>query len=131
MTEESSQSRKVLLQTTWAELFLMLFVDARIYQATERILSHCRNNAEIYSGKGKWNQINWSFCDKIWDFFSIYQIDKAKKSCCRPHELSPSHVICWCQHWSRNWTYLSHCRKDPVIYWGNCQVETNQLINSW
>ena len=23
---------------------------------------------------------------------------------------------------------LSHCRKDPVIYSGNCQVEPNQMI---
>ena len=26
---------------------------------------------------------------------------------------------------------LSPCRKDPIIYSGNCQVEPNQLINLW
>ena len=30
-----------------SSVLLMLFVDARIYQATEHILSHCRKNAEI------------------------------------------------------------------------------------
>ena len=67
----------------------ILFVDATINQGTQCILSHCRKNAVMYGGNGKWNQINWFFCDDIRDFFSIFQIDKAEKSCCRPHELSP------------------------------------------
>ena len=72
MTEESSQSREVFLLTKWAESFLMLFVDNRINKWTESILSRSRNDAEICWGNGKWNQMNWSICDEIKDFFSIY-----------------------------------------------------------
>ena len=74
MTTLTSRSAN---QMSW--VFLMLFVDARIDQRTERILCRSRNNAVIYWGNGKWNQINWSFCDKIRDFFSIFRIDKVDK----------------------------------------------------
>ena len=117
-------------QMSW--VLLMLFVDARIYQATEHILSHCRNNAEIYWGNGKWNQINWSFCDNISDIFSIYQIDKADNSCCWPHKLSTFLMLFLDASIDQgSERILSDCRKDPVIYWGNCQAETNQLIHLW
>ena len=85
------------------------------WSRNERILSPCRNNADIYWGNAKWKPMNCFFCDDIWDFFYIFQIDKAEKWCCRVIELSPSHVICWRQHWSRNWMYFVYSRKDPLI----------------
>ena len=113
-------------------VLLMLFVDNRINKWTEIILSRSRKNAEIYWGNWKWNQMKWSFCDNIRDFFSIYQIDKADKSCCR-RTWADSFVMLFVDASIDGGTerILSLCRKDPVIYWGNCQVETNQLINLW
>ena len=51
------------------------------------------------------------------DFFSIYQIDKAEKCCCRSHE-AESFVMLFLDASIYQGTecILSHCRKDPVIY---------------
>ena len=48
MTKQRSQSRDVFLLTASPDSFLMLFVDARIYQGNERILCPCRKDAIIY-----------------------------------------------------------------------------------
>ena len=114
-----------------SSVLLMLFVDARIDQRTECILCRSRNNAVIYWGNGKWNQIKWSFCDKIGDFFSIFQIDKAEKCCCRSHELSPLSCYLLTPALMKEQCILPHCRKDRVIHRTNHPVEPNQPIHSW
>ena len=116
MTEQRSHSREVLLQTKWAESFLMLFVDAIIDERTQRILCHSRNNAAIYWGNGKYNQIKWFLCDEIPDFFYIFKIDKAEKSCCRPNELSP--FSC----------YLLMPEFIKVMYFGSSQKQSINLL---
>ena len=63
------------MQTTWPESFLILFIETRINQGTERILSHCRKDPEIYWGNRPVEPIDWLICDKIPDLLSIDQVE--------------------------------------------------------
>ena len=67
----------------------MLFVDMRINEGNERILSHCRKYRVIYWGNCQVEPKQLIiFCDEIRDFLCIFQIDKAEKYCCRVLEIS-------------------------------------------
>ena len=109
MTEQAWQSWEVLLLTASAESFLMLFVDASIDERTQHILCHSRNNAEIYWGNGKWKPMNCLFFDEIRHFFSslFYKLTKRRSDAADQMSWVLSHVICWRQHWSSNWTYFA------------------------
>ena len=117
-------------QMSW--VLRILFVDGRFNKWTVRILSHCRKNAVIYWGNGKWNSMNCFFCDNIRDFFSslFYKLTKRSSNAADQMSWVLFQVICWRQNLLMQ-CILSHFRKHPLIYSDNCQVEPNQLINLW
>ena len=115
----NSQRREVLLQTTWAEFFLILNLDTTINKGTERILFLPQMIHSFTEVTAKWNWINWFFCDNIWDFFYIDQLQLLTWVI--------FDITCLHQHQSKQ-NIPCYCRKDPVNNRGNCPAELNQLI---
>ena len=132
MTEQPWQSWEVLLLTASPESFLMLFVDARIDERTQRILCHSRNNAVIYWGNGKWKPMNCLFCDEIQDFFSslFYKLTKRRSHAADQMSWVLSHLICWCHHWSSNWTYFASLQEGSSN-WQNQSLSGTKSTNSF
>ena len=73
-------------QMSW--VLLMLFVDASIDQGTECILSPSTNNAEIYWGNGKWNQITHRFVIRFGISSLFNKLTKRRSPAANVHDLS-------------------------------------------
>ena len=117
-------------QMSW--VLLMLVVDARIYEGTECILSHCRNNPVIYWGhcQVEPNQLIHLWSDSG---FVFYLPNWESREVLLLNTWGESFVILFIYTRSNqgNQRILYPCRKDQLIYTTNCKVETNQPINSW
>ena len=101
ITDQPSQSRELLLLTRWLESF-------SCYLLTPELINELNVFCLVPETMQKFNEVMESGTKSTDSGFLLYlpKIQSGEVLLQTHMSWVLSHVICWCQHWSRNWTFF-------------------------